>query len=195
MLIIFYRNPELGKVKTRLATSIGDGNALAVYMKLVAHTRTITESLLVDKIVCYSNFIDREDNWSNIFFKKQLQIGDDLGNRLHNAFKDAFEAGYSSVCVIGTDCLELSNEIIKEAFEQLSNRDAVIGPARDGGYYLLGTRKFIPELFENKKWSTSTVLDATIEDLNEMNLTCQLLPTLTDIDTIDDLPEEIRAKL
>lgn len=195
LLIIFYRNPELGKVKTRLAATLGDANALAIYLKLVAHTRSITESLNVDKVVCYSNYVDREDSWANETYDKELQRGDGLGLKLHAAVERGFEKGYKSVCVIGTDCFELTAEIIEDAFAKLTSHDAVIGPAQDGGYYLLGTNKFIPELFANKAWSTSTVAAGTTNDLNKLKLSYYQLPTLKDVDAEEDLPEVIKSRL
>lgn len=195
LLIIFYRNPELGRVKTRLAATIGDGNALAIYLKLVAHTRAITLNLSMDKMVCYSNYIDREDSWSNEDYDKQLQQGKDLGDRLTHSVKTGFDRGYKAVCVIGTDNLELTAKLIEQAFVKLKTYDAVIGPAKDGGYYLLGLRKFIPEPFENKKWSTSSVFQDTVNDLQRIGMSYDLLPVLTDIDTEADLPDEIRTKL
>lgn len=146
LLIIFYRNPELGKVKTRLAAALGDDMALAIYIKLVHHTRAITENLAVDKVVCYSNYVDTEDNWPNGVYSKELQKGETLGQRLEHAVKNGFDRGYASLCVIGTDCFELSESILKESFGKLEASDAVIGPARDGGYYLLGLKNF-PRFF------------------------------------------------
>ena len=195
LLIIFYRNPELGRVKTRLAATLGDSNALAIYLRLVAHTRAITQNLSMYKRVCYSNYIDREDNWSNENYDKQLQIGKGLGDRLSYSVKIGFDQGYESVSVIGTDNLELSAALIENAFQKLKTHDAVIGPAKDGGYYLLGVRKFVPELFENKKWGTSSVFPDSIKDLLRVGLSYELLPVLNDIDTESDLPDEIRSKL
>lgn len=195
LLIIFYRNPELGKVKTRLAATLGDSHALAIYLRLVAHTRAITQNLSMDKRVCYSNYIDREDSWSNEYYDKQLQKGKELGDRLSYAVKSGFDQGYETVSVIGTDNLELSAALIEKAFEKLKTHDAVIGPAQDGGYYLLGVRKFVPELFDNKKWSTSSVCQDTLKDLQRVGLSYELLPVLNDIDTEFDLPDEIRSKL
>jgi rSAM/selenodomain-associated transferase 1 len=195
LLIIFYRNPEPGKVKTRLAATLGDANALAVYLKLVTHTRGITENLNADKVVCYADFVDREDNWANEIYDKELQRGSDLGARLHAAMASGFEKRYKSICVIGTDCLELTTDVIEEAFEKLTSHDAVIGPAEDGGYYLLGTNQFIPILFSNKVWSSSTVASDTIRDLRKLNLSYALLPTLKDVDEEKDLPEALKRKL
>ncbi len=189
LLIIFYRNPEFGRVKSRLAVTIGEDRALAIYLYMAAHARTVSSLVSVDRVVYYSSFIDREDNWSNDTFAKRLQCGEDLGERMKHAFEESFNSGYDSICIIGTDCLEITEEILTEAFEALDRHDAVIGPAVDGGYYLLGMNKFIPELFDNKQWSTSSVGKATIDDLKRLSYSYQLLPQLRDIDTESDLPQ------
>jgi uncharacterized protein len=188
LLIIFYRNPELGKVKTRLAATVGDERALAIYLKLVAHTRSIASEVNCDRIVWYSNFVDTEDNWPNKLFLKERQTGETLGDRMRFAFDRAFQKGYQRVCIIGTDCLELTCDILMKAFKGLNTHDAVIGPARDGGYYLLGMKKPNPELFSNKVWSTNMVFENTIKDFERLKLSYDLLPPLADIDEEKDLP-------
>jgi rSAM/selenodomain-associated transferase 1 len=188
ILIIFYRNPELGKVKTRLAKTLGDEKALAIYLKLSSHTRAITENLAIDKVIYYSNFVDTEDAWPNTTFQKKLQNGNDLGEKMNNAFVEGFQSGYERVCIIGTDCLELSKGIIQQAFDQLVCYDAVIGPAKDGGYYLLGMKKPMPELFENKTWSSDTVATDTIQNFKDLRVSFNQLQVLTDVDEEKDLP-------
>lgn len=195
LLIIFYRNPELGKVKTRLAATLGDANALAIYLKLVNHTKAITAELDVDKIVYYSHHVDREDNWQNNSYDKQLQVGETLGEKMANALKTNFERGYDAICVIGSDCFELTSAILQDAFVALKTHHGVLGPAKDGGYYLLGTRKFIPALFLNKTWSTATVAEDTINDFVKLGLAYHTLPLLTDVDREEDLPREMLTKL
>lgn len=192
LLIIFYRNPLLGKVKTRLARTLGDSAALNIYHQLVAHTKSITEQVLVDKAVYYSAYIDLQDIWNNDHYQKRLQAGHDLGQRMSNAFKHGFESGYSSICIIGTDCFELEAASIDEAFLALQYSDAVIGPARDGGYYLLGMNAFHPELFANKTWSTSAVYASTIQDFADQGLRYHNLPLLSDVDIEDDLPDSLK---
>ena len=192
LLLIFYRNPELGKVKNRLAATIGDERALAIYILMAAHARNMALAIPVDRVVYYSEFIDREDNWLNMDFHKQLQQGNDLGEKMKNAFKESFELGYASVCIIGTDCLELTEDILQQAFESLKQHDTVIGPAADGGYYLLGMNKFIPEVFDNKEWSTDSVLNNTLKDFKRLKLSYHLLPTLSDVDIESDLPIGLR---
>ncbi|MCB0489902.1 MAG: TIGR04282 family arsenosugar biosynthesis glycosyltransferase, partial [Cyclobacteriaceae bacterium] len=131
--------------------------------------------------------------WSQKVFKKQKQVGDDLGQRMQNAFEYAFAAGYEQACIIGTDCLELNTEILAGAFRQFENGDTVIGPAEDGGYYLLGLKQIIPTLFLNKRWSTDSVLFDTIEDFKKLQLSFIELETLNDVDTEDDLPMDWRT--
>jgi uncharacterized protein len=195
LLIIFYRNPELGKVKTRLAATIGDERALALYFLLAKHTREITQNLSCDKVVFYSDFVDKEDAWDNNIFQKELQSGIDLGEKMQNAFSWAFDMGYQHVCIVGTDCFELQKEIIEQAFVFLKLNNAVLGPAKDGGYYLLGMNKLHSQLFKNKIWSSSEVALQTITDFNSLQLNFHALPTLSDVDTIEDLPLQLQHLL
>jgi uncharacterized protein len=188
LLIIFYRNPELGKVKTRLAKTLGDENALAIYLHLSSHTRAITENLMVDKVIYYSDFVDTEDAWANSTFQKKIQTGSDLGEKMRSAFATEFNNGYEKIIIIGTDCLELDEKIIQQGFDSLQKYDSVIGPAKDGGYYLLGIRKLIPELFINKKWSSDTVASDTTNDLTRLGYSYTQLPRLSDVDEERDLP-------
>lgn len=193
LLIIFYRNPKTGKVKTRLAATLGDQKALEIFRKLSLHTKIITENLQVEKIVFYSDSIDLMDIWSNATYLKALQRGEDLGEKMKYAFEAAFETGYTSVCIIGTDCYELTSGIIERGFEALKSADAVIGPARDGGYYLLGMNRLHPEVFQNKSWSTETVFRETLADFESLGLKYVILPVLRDVDTEDDLPDELKG--
>ncbi|MEX2231223.1 MAG: TIGR04282 family arsenosugar biosynthesis glycosyltransferase [Cyclobacteriaceae bacterium] len=191
LLIIFYRNPKIGKVKTRLAATVGKEKALDFFRKLSLHTREVTEKLTFDKIVFYSDSIDLMDMWPNATYLKALQHGEDLGTKMENAFVAGFETGYTSICIIGTDCYELSEGVIKQAFEALTSTDTVIGPARDGGYYLLGMNQPHTTIFKNKQWSTETVLQDTINDFESLGLKYEKLKELGDVDTEDDLPDEL----
>lgn len=184
-LIIFTRNPELGQCKTRLAKSIGDENALEVYKFLLNHTASIANEVKADRYVFYSKNIVREDLWDVGTFRKKLQKGDELGQRMHNAFVELLEMGYEKVAIIGSDLLDLDAEIVNDAFAQLDFNDVVIGPALDGGYYLLGMKNLYHQLFENKDWGTSSVLQSTLKDLQ--NSTVHLLKELNDIDTFEDM--------
>ncbi len=195
LLMLFVRNPELGKVKTRLAASVGPEEALAIYMHLLQHTKQITENLPMDKLVYYSNDVDQNDLWPNDKYKKQLQPAGDLGTKMETAFKNAFMDGYSSVVIIGSDCHQLTPAIIVKAFEELKTHEVVIGPALDGGYYLLGMNKLYSELFSNKRWSTEHVFPDTILDLEKLHLSHKVLPELSDVDYIEDLDEDFWEKI
>ncbi|MFW5805981.1 MAG: TIGR04282 family arsenosugar biosynthesis glycosyltransferase [Bacteroidales bacterium] len=194
ILIIFIKNPIKGAVKTRLAKEIGEEPALAIYKKLIEHTIKITKPLGFDKVVCYSQFIDRMDEWSNKKYKKIKQTGDDLGDRMKNAFLDYFKQNYNKAVIIGADCYQLTTEIIESAFHKLDESDMVFGPANDGGYYLLGIKSMHYPLFYNKYWGTDTVLKESIDDANEAGLSFQLLEQLTDIDIVKDLDESPALK-
>ncbi|QHT67598.1 glycosyltransferase [Rhodocytophaga rosea] len=186
-LIIFVKNPQLGKVKTRLAQTIGNQQALEIYLRLLDHTKDISSQVAANRAVYYTDFIDSNDIWPEDQFQKYLQTGDDLGERMKNAFAAAFAEGFEKVVIIGSDCPQLTSAHIEEAFDLLNAFGAVIGPAVDGGYYLLGMSEFIPELFINKAWSSDQVLRQTLADLNRLEYSFYLLDELRDIDTEEDL--------
>lgn len=185
LLIIFTRNPELGKVKTRLATSLGNSAALKVYTFLIDHTVSITKNLLCDKQVQYSEKVREDDVWDSNIFNKKQQVGEDLGIRMLNAFEQGFDKGYKKIIIIGSDMYDLSESDLEYAFSTLGSNDYVLGPAEDGGYYLLGMKKLKTELFKNKEWGTSTVLDQTMTHLTEESVS--LLPLRNDIDIEADI--------
>lgn len=189
-LIIFIKNPVLGKVKTRLAATVGDITAFEVYKKLLNHTQKITLLIDADKFLFYADFINREDRWPNDRFIKHLQKGNDLGERMCNAFENTFLNKYQKVIIIGSDCIDLSASVIEDAYKLLNNSDVVIGPAKDGGYYLLGMKNPHQCLFKNVSWSTSQVLKQTLSICKGHHLNYSLLPTLTDIDVENDLSFE-----
>ncbi|MFI8378549.1 TIGR04282 family arsenosugar biosynthesis glycosyltransferase [Leeuwenhoekiella sp. NPDC079379] len=184
-LLIFTRNPELGKVKTRLAAGVGDEAALEIYTFLLKHTVTITQNLTADKHVFYSEKIRSGDFWDDDKFTKKLQHGEDLGERMNKAFDEAFRAGYKKAIIIGSDMHDLSQQDLEEAFTVLDDHDFVVGPAEDGGYYLLGMTFLKPELFHNKVWGTETVLQNTLADLKGESF--KLLPTRNDVDYYEDI--------
>ncbi|HLL43465.1 MAG TPA: TIGR04282 family arsenosugar biosynthesis glycosyltransferase [Segetibacter sp.] len=188
-LIIFVRNLEKGKVKNRLAKDIGDDKSLEVYKHLLQYTKDITVSCKCNLFVFYSHYVHMSDVFDDHLFSKHLQEGNDLGERMMNALKKVFNLGCGKVCIIGSDCYELQTEILNEAFEKLHQNDVVIGPSIDGGYYLLGMKKLFPDFFVNKDWGNSTVLDDTVENINQLGLTFSELDVLNDIDTIEDLLE------
>ena len=187
LIIVFTRNPELGKVKTRLAKTVGASSALDIYTFLLEHTEIIIRNITSDKAVYYSEKIREGDLWDNNIYLKYLQEGDDLGEKMHNAFKNAFNKDYEKVVIVGSDLFDLKESHLLEAFQKLNTRDVVIGPAKDGGYYLLGLKKMYSEIFNNKNWGTETIFQETMQDLN--NVDVHLLVELNDIDTYDDLKQ------
>jgi len=185
-LIIFVKNPVLGKAKTRLAATIGDEKALEVYLQLLDITRNVALDADCTRHVFYSDAIEN-DTWDEDKFNKHLQEGGSLGQRMKNAFNQVFVLGAKEVIIIGSDCPKLNGEIIENGFQLLAENDACIGPAKDGGYYLLGMKKQLPFLFDGKEWSTDSVFEDTTSDLVKNGLTFGLLPELSDLDTADDL--------
>ena len=150
LLIIFTRNPELGKVKTRLAADVGDQAALEIYLFLLERTRKITQGLKQIKQVHYSDKINPTDLWPNHIYDKRIQVEGDLGCKMRSAFEEGFEEGYKRIVIIGSDLYDLTQEDIELAFERLKTTEVVLGPAQDGGYYLLGLTRMIPDLFNRK---------------------------------------------
>lgn len=187
LLLIFIKNLELGKVKTRLAKTIGDEKALEVYKDLLKHTHKITFPLQCDKAIFYSNFIEKEDIWENNIYQKFQQAGESLGERMATAFEKAFEMNYKQVGIIGSDCAELQTQILEKGLNSLQNKDFSIGPAKDGGYYFLGMSKFQKIVFENKTWSQENVFQDTIQDFKNLNASFEILETLSDVDYEADL--------
>lgn len=191
-LIIFARNPELGKVKTRLAAQIGAAPALAIYLKLLQHTRLIALQAACEKYVFTTEPL-QDDFWQG--FNLKNQGSGDLGEKMMCAFEYLFNKGHQKAVIIGSDCPGLSTQHIENAFDALDSNDVVIGPAHDGGYYLLGMKKLHLPIFQNKRWSTTAVFDETVTTLKMLGLSFHLLEVLTDVDVAEDLPEEWRAGL
>lgn len=185
LLIIFTKNPVKGKVKTRLAKDLGDDNALKVYKLLLAHSYKVTSGLPVAKHVYYSKKIASDDQWSNGDFEKRLQKGEDLGEKMKNAFTEGFEEGFKRIVLIGTDLYELETEDIQNAFAYLKKHDYVMGPASDGGYYLIGMNSLNSEIFKNKEWGASSVFRETLKNMEGFRT--RLLRTQNDIDELEDI--------
>lgn len=185
-LIIFVKNPTLGKVKTRLAASIGDEAALAVYHNLLDHTRDVAEQVAAERCLFYDTEITEQDAWSTKHYSKAVQADGDLGARMKAAFAQTLEK-IDKAIIIGSDCPEISAEVIEKAFKRLELADVVIGPTLDGGYYLLGIKELHAFLFDDMVWSTETVLEETIQRIQKKNLLYTKMPTLSDLDYEADL--------
>lgn len=185
-LIIFQKNAVLGKVKTRLSADVGDEVAMEIYQQLVRHTHDVCASVPVKKFLFFSDFIPDDISEFGQDYQFEVQSGNDLGSRMENAFQRLFSKDYEKIIISGTDCGELESNILEDAFELLDKHEVVIGPARDGGYYLLGMKKMFSDLFEGIPWSTEKVLFLTMEKLEKQNISYELLEILSDVDRIED---------
>lgn len=189
LLLIFAKNPIAGRAKTRLTKDLGPEMAMEIYRGLLNHTSAICEPVNAAKQLHYADYINTDDMWPNDVYEKLLQRGEDLGQRMSYAFAQAFADGFESVIIIGTDCRELQTEDLEKAFESLETKDSVLGPANDGGYYLLGMNKLVNQVFLNKEWSTESVFEETLNDLRDAGLSTEVLPVKVDVDNASDLNE------
>lgn len=192
-LIIFSKNPVAGKVKTRLAADIGDEKALAVYHQLLQLTAEVAATVNAEAIACYSDRLEEGDIFGKLGFEKAVQKGADLGERMCNAFENSFREGFRHVVLIGSDCPELDRGIIEAALDHLQTYDMVIGPATDGGYYLIGLTANYRDLFIGREWSHQNVFAQTMETAKALGLSFFELPELSDVDNLSDL-EAVREK-
>ena len=194
-LIVFLRLPRKGQVKTRLAESLGADKALDIYVQLVRRTIDTAGELHCPTYFFYEGGlpVESEQLSSAEYF---LQTEGDLGQRMLNAFSFILKKHRKAV-IIGSDCPGLTADIIKQAFASLDTHDIVLGPAVDGGYYLLGCKKADPHLFDDIQWSSQSVMQETIGRCNDAGLSYSLLTELRDVDTIEDyllLRHEIDSK-
>tara|TARA_R110002072_G_C7945239_1_gene532793 strand:+ start:1169 stop:1798 length:630 start_codon:yes stop_codon:yes gene_type:complete len=184
LVIVFVKNIKLGKVKTRLAKTIGNQGASEVYNELIQVTEKATENLSVDKRIYFSDAVV-ETIWKNDY--KTVQHGVDLGERMKNAFKKGFEDGYEHIVLIGSDLPDITANHINQGLEALKQNQMTFGPAEDGGYYLIGLSKMHHFVFDNKPWSETNLLEETLSELKENGVTFTTLDILNDIDTYEDL--------
>ncbi len=192
-LIIFIKNPDLGKVKTRIAKTTSEQYALDVYEKLLKITKEITLDLKgIKKYLYYDHYINNHDIWDNQIYTKRLQNGTTLGVKMKSALD---ELDHKHKAIIGSDCPELTSTIIENGFELIKNFDFVIGKAHDGGFYMLATRVSIGDIFEGIEWSTNTVTQTLVMNIEKKGYTYTLLPTLNDIDTEQDWQESKWSKI
>ena len=184
VVLVFEKNAILGQVKTRLASGMGELPALEIYKHLVQLTYSALEAVPVPVWTFFSDFIPESTH--RIVENSLVQQGQDLGERMSNAFARTFESGRDKVVLIGTDCPTLQSQHLLQAFEALNHSDLVLGPATDGGYYLIGMKSSAAYLFEGIAWSTSQVLSQTLHVASQQGLIVTLLPELDDIDTQED---------
>ena len=190
-LLFFIKNPEKGKVKTRLATAIGDKMAVKLYRRFLLEMLFTLNGGTFIFYLCYSpeSPLSKLKDWLGDHYLFMPQAGEDLGERMKNGFAEALSMNFKRVVLIGSDIPDLPLEFIEEAFASLQEKDAVIGPALDGGYYLIGFRKetFSPRVFQGIHWSTESVFKKTLNILEQEGRTVHTLLPLRDIDTVEDL--------
>jgi uncharacterized protein len=187
-LIIFTRYPEPGKTKTRLIPALGGDGSAQLHRRMAEHTVKQVRSLSCAIEVWYVGGSEElMQDWLGKDLWYREQPAGDLGDRMCGAFRSAFEQGYQSVMIVGTDCPGLTTDFMAQGFASLRNQVVTIGPAIDGGYYLIGLQRLVPELFQEINWSTATVFSETLAIVDKLQLSTYLLPSLYDIDLPDDL--------
>lgn len=191
-LIVFSRYPEAGKVKTRLIPSLGAEGAARLHRRMAELALAKAQKLMghrpLSLEVRYEGGDERRmDEWLGLDIECRPQGEGDLGQRMARAFSDAFREGAVRVVIIGTDCPGLSTEIVEQAFEVLAQNDLVLGPSRDGGYYLIGLARLIPQLFVDIPWGTGRVLRKTKNVAQRLGCRFSLLEPLADVDRPKDL--------
>ena len=190
-MLFFIKNPEKGKVKTRLASAVGGEMAVRLYKRfLLEMLSTLNKGTFLFYLCFYpADALEGLRKWLGEEYLYMTQQGEDLGERMKNGFIEAFAMNFKRVVLIGSDIPDLPLEFIEEAFTSLQEKDVVIGPSLDGGYYLIGfkDKKFWPRVFEGIHWSTESVFEKTLKVLKQEGLTVHTLRPLRDIDTVEDL--------
>lgn len=190
-LIIFTRYPEPGKTKTRLIPVLGEIGAANLHRQMTEKTLKIARQLqALNSVSIEVRFtggnLDVMQNWLGSDLIYDAQCFGDLGERMSKAFETAFHEGKTDIITIGTDCPSLTVDILAQGFESLKHHDIVLGPAQDGGYYLIGLKDYFPELFSGISWGTAEVFQKTINRSKALNLSVGELPLLSDVDRPED---------
>lgn len=191
VVLYFVKYPAPGKVKTRLAQTIGSQKAVRLYSELAERNCQVIEVLdqrrICDVVVVYDPPEKRDDirRWLALpcYYLPQCEGG--LSERLIHAFREVFQRGARRVVAVGSDTLGLTTHIVQQGFEALQSNDVAVGPAEDGGYYLIGLSSFQPGVFEGIHWSTDAVLPQTYHRIQQLGLSYQSLPPLEDLDEIN----------
>jgi rSAM/selenodomain-associated transferase 1 len=189
LLMVFAKNPVRGKVKTRLAEETGIETALNIYRDLYEMTFAVTADANWETQAWFEGGIPGDFHLQHPGVEVHFQPAGDLGEKMNSAFEKNFRKGYGKIIVIGTDCPGVSSFVINDAFSMLDHSEVVIGPAKDGGYYLLGLRIGFQEIFTGMPWSSENLLFKTLEAIRRKGKTFFLLSSLSDIDTLKDLEE------
>lgn len=195
-LVIFAKAPIPGQVKTRLCPDLTEDEAATLHGSFVLDTLERTKAAVTKFKLPIDRYLACAPSSTHVFFRIMEarhgvtlldQEGDDLGQRMRLAFETLFRRGYRQVCLVGTDVPSLPLTHYREAVEALTRHDLVLGPAQDGGYYLIGMTTPHPKLLEDIPWSTDQVLTLTQQKAKVEGLNLTLLPVWKDVDTIEDL--------
>jgi len=191
-LILFTRYPRAGAVKTRLIGALSADGASTVHRCLAEHAadqvKLLTAARPVVAEVHYTGGSRAQMTaWLGQDPVYRTQAEGDLGARLDHAFAAAFDTGAQAVIIMGSDCPDLTAQVLTRAFDRLAHNDIVLGPAGDGGYYLIGLQRRTPELFADIPWGTDAVLDLTADRARQLGLQMAMLETLADVDRPEDL--------
>lgn len=190
LLIVYVKNPEEGRVKSRLIPQLGEYLATSVYSVLLKNLSNVLNILEIPVRISHDGKFPEKGLNLKVPHSRSEQSGKDLGERMYNDLFVALKEGYERVCLVGSDIPNLDGSIISKAFESLNDNDLVLGPTFDGGYYLIGIHRdthLKRKWFQGIPWSTSTVLDDTINKLSGYKINYGLLPLLRDLDTPEDL--------
>lgn len=193
VLIIFARNPEKGRVKSRIAKDSSEDFALACYHELLSYTLNLAGKVSCKQMLFFSDHLPDSSEYPQ--HELYQQRGENLGDRMRDAIRLAILKGAQKIIIIGSDCEEISVETLHLAFERLDEHEVVIGPAIDGGYYLLGLKKLHHLLLEDKPWSQNSLLSETINDLEELKLNYSLLDPKRDVDYLRDISPELMRRI
>lgn len=190
-VLLFVKYPAPGRVKTRLAEDIGPKETTKIYKNFVidilATLRSINATIKI--FFTPAGAQQQIQNWLGKEYSYVAQSGGTLGEKMKNAFEYVFAENFSKVIIIGSDSPDLPEDFLGQAFSALDSNDVVIGPADDGGYYLIGFSydHFLPEVFEAISWSSDRVFEQTVNILKQHQRKVYLLPQWSDVDTLADL--------
>lgn len=198
-LIVFAKFPRAGEVKTRLGKEIGMDEATAVYREFAAHAFGLARQLQSDGVEIFVFYAPDAStsvirSWVGHPFRYMPQAGNNLGERMRNAFDETFRLGSKMSVIIGTDVPELDVMTLRQSYSRLSSTDMVIGPSTDGGYYLLGMNAGTKDVFSGIEWSTGNVLSQTLDSIGRLHLSHFLLPAFADVDTAGDFFAYMKRK-
>jgi hypothetical protein len=197
-LLVFAKTPKPGKVKTRLLAAVSAEVAAALHAACIADTLWLARKMRGCDVFVFgaggTNYFQKLTKRLRTGKRVRVlpQRGADLGGRMENAFRNCFAMGYREALVIGTDTPWMGAERLRQAFAELKRNDVVIGPAEDGGYYLLGIRNMAPEIFRRIPWSTERVFELTLKKTAALKLQKSLLRRDFDLDRPGDLKRAAR---